>query len=64
MLQKVAVGRWSLDAYDGIAPAPILKELRSMRTHLPARASSTSTRPLTVAAYLSSCDRASRYSAI
>jgi trehalose synthase len=28
MLQKVAVGRWSLDAYEGIAPAPILAELR------------------------------------
>jgi trehalose synthase len=28
MLQKVAVGRWSLDAYEGIAPAPILQELR------------------------------------
>ncbi|HWY91231.1 MAG TPA: hypothetical protein VNY31_11215 [Solirubrobacteraceae bacterium] len=28
MLQKVAVGRWSLDAYEGIAPAPILEELR------------------------------------
>jgi len=28
MLQKVAVGRWSLDAYDGIAPAAILEELR------------------------------------
>ncbi len=29
MLQKVAVGRWSLDAYEGIAPAPILEELRA-----------------------------------
>ncbi len=28
MLQKVAVGRWALDAYEGIAPAPILQELR------------------------------------
>jgi trehalose synthase len=28
LLQKVAVGRWSLDAYDGIAPAAILEELR------------------------------------
>jgi trehalose synthase len=28
VLQKVAVGRWSLDAYEGIAPAPILAELR------------------------------------
>jgi trehalose synthase len=28
VLQKVAVGRWSLDAYEGIAPAPILEELR------------------------------------
>ena len=30
MLQKVAVGRWSLDAYEGVAPAPILKELRKL----------------------------------
>jgi len=28
VLQKVAVGRWSLDAYEGIAPGPILQELR------------------------------------
>ncbi len=28
MLQKVAVGRWSLDAYEGIAPEAILGELR------------------------------------
>ncbi|MGH2910862.1 MAG: glycosyltransferase [Solirubrobacteraceae bacterium] len=28
MLQKVAVGRWSLDAYEGIAPEAILHELR------------------------------------
>lgn len=28
MLQKVAVGRWSLNAYEGIAPGPILEELR------------------------------------
>jgi trehalose synthase len=28
VLQKVAVGRWSLNAYEGIAPAPILTELR------------------------------------
>ncbi len=28
MLQKVAVGRWSLDAYEGVAPAPILAALR------------------------------------
>ncbi len=28
MLQKVAVGQWSLDAYEGIVPAPILAELR------------------------------------
>ncbi len=28
MLQKVAVGRWSLDAYEGIAPGAILQELR------------------------------------
>ena len=29
MLQKVAVGPWSLDAYDGIVPAGILDELRA-----------------------------------
>lgn len=28
MLQKVDVGRWSLDAYEGIAPGPILLQLR------------------------------------
>ncbi|MHB8233151.1 MAG: glycosyltransferase [Solirubrobacteraceae bacterium] len=28
MLQRVAVGRWSLDAYDGVVPGPILEELR------------------------------------
>jgi len=28
MLQAVTVGRWSLDAYEGVAPAPILQELR------------------------------------
>lgn len=28
VLQKVAVGRWSLDGYDGVAPEPILQELR------------------------------------
>ncbi|HMD51229.1 MAG TPA: glycosyltransferase [Solirubrobacteraceae bacterium] len=28
MLQTVNVGRWSLDAYEGIAPEPILTELR------------------------------------
>lgn len=28
MLQKVAVGRWSLDAYDGLAPDAIMQELR------------------------------------
>jgi trehalose synthase len=28
VLQKVTVGRWSLDAYDGLAPGPILQELR------------------------------------
>jgi trehalose synthase len=28
VLQKVTVGRWSLDAYEGIVPAPILAELR------------------------------------
>ena len=28
MLQKVTVGRWSLDAYDGLAPDAIMQELR------------------------------------
>ena len=28
MLQKVTVGRWSLDAYEGIAPAAVMEELR------------------------------------
>ena len=28
MLQKVTVGRWSLDAYDGVAPEEIMQELR------------------------------------
>jgi len=28
VLQKVTVGRWSLDAYEGVAPEPILQELR------------------------------------
>jgi len=28
MLQKVTVGRWSLDAYEGLAPDLILQELR------------------------------------
>jgi trehalose synthase len=28
MLQNVAVGRWSLDAYQGVVPDPILDELR------------------------------------
>jgi trehalose synthase len=28
VLQKVAVGRWSLDAYEGVAPGAILRELR------------------------------------
>ncbi len=30
MLQKVNVGRWSLDGYDGIAPGEILQELREL----------------------------------
>ena len=34
MLQKVIVGRWSLDAYDGIAPAAILQELRELAGQL------------------------------
>ena len=28
MLQKVTVGRWSLDAYEGIAPAAVIEQLR------------------------------------
>ena len=28
MLQKVTVGHWSLDAYDGIAPEETMRELR------------------------------------
>jgi trehalose synthase len=28
-LETVSVGRWSLDAYEGVAPAPILSELRA-----------------------------------
>src|SRR5664279_5541674 len=28
MLQPVSVGRWSLDSYEGIVPAPILEGLR------------------------------------
>jgi trehalose synthase len=28
VLQKVTVGRWSLDAYDGVAPEEIMQELR------------------------------------
>jgi trehalose synthase len=28
VLQKVTVGRWSLDAYEGVAPGAILRELR------------------------------------
>ncbi len=34
MLQKVNVGRWSLDAYEGISPAPILEELRELAREL------------------------------
>jgi trehalose synthase len=34
MLQKVNVGRWSLDAYEGIAPAEILAELRELAAEL------------------------------
>jgi trehalose synthase len=30
VLQGVDVGRWSLDAYEGIAPAPILAQLREL----------------------------------
>jgi trehalose synthase len=34
MLQQVTVGSWSLDAYDGIVPAEILQELRSLASDL------------------------------
>ncbi len=34
MLQQVAVGRWSLDAYEGIVPDAILSELRSLAAEL------------------------------
>jgi trehalose synthase len=34
MLQEVAVGRWSLDAYDGIAPAAVMQELRQLAREL------------------------------
>jgi len=28
VLQEVTVGRWSLQAYDGLAPGPVMEELR------------------------------------
>ncbi len=34
MLQKVNVGRWSLDSYEGIAPAEIIEELRELAHEL------------------------------
>jgi trehalose synthase len=34
MLQKVNVGRWSLDAYEGIAPGAILEETRELASGL------------------------------
>ncbi len=34
MLQQVTVGRWSLDAYEGIVPAEILADLRSVAAEL------------------------------
>jgi trehalose synthase len=34
MLQRVAVGRWSLDAYDGVVPEGILRELRKQARRL------------------------------
>jgi len=34
VLQRVNVGRWSLEAYDGIAPAAILQELRGLAGEL------------------------------
>jgi trehalose synthase len=34
MLQEVTVGRWSLDAYDGIAPDAVMQELRELARKL------------------------------
>ena len=34
MLQRVAVGRWSIDAYDGVAPATTLEALRQSARRL------------------------------
>jgi trehalose synthase len=34
MLQEVAVGRWSLDAYDGVAPEQVMQELRDLGEQL------------------------------
>src|ERR1700739_1124218 len=34
MLQQVTVGRWSLDAYEGIVPAAILTEVRELAARL------------------------------
>ncbi len=34
MLQEVVVGRWSLDAYDGIAPDAVMQELRQLAREL------------------------------
>lgn len=34
MLQEVAVGRWSLDAYDGLAPEAVMQELRELAREL------------------------------
>ena len=38
MLQRVAVGRWSLDAYRGVVPEAILEELREQCTRSARRA--------------------------
>ena len=55
MLQKVTVGRWSLDAYEGIVPAEILAELRGRGKELSGRAHPESARPPTAAASQSCC---------
>jgi trehalose synthase len=34
MLQEVAVGRWSLDAYEGVAPEAVMQELRELSVQL------------------------------
>jgi hypothetical protein len=60
VLQKVAVRRWSLDAYEGIAPAPILEELREHARALRGARILHVTPPHTAAASQSCCARACR----